>query len=98
MGYLREEPVGVIQMGPAPGWISLACIRPDCRKRGFGAQLIGQAVQYAREQGARTLSAAAESSGEFFGDYGFSPVGKTEDGRTVFEKDIRYDPEFLSEP
>lgn len=100
IGYLREEPVGLVQMGPEPGWISLACIRADQRKRGFGVQLIGQAVQLTRGQGGNRLSVALRPGNgtmDFFGDYGFHSVGVTEDGRKILEKDISFDPEFLGE-
>ena len=36
------------------------------------------------------------SAEEFFRGHGFLPTGKAEDGRTVFTKDIRFDPEILS--
>lgn len=55
VGYLEGEPVGLVQLGPENGWISLACIRADCRKRGFGVQLIGQAVQVTRARGGERL-------------------------------------------
>ena len=100
VGYLREEPVGVVQLGPEPGWISLLCIRADCRKRGFGAQLIGQAVQHTRPLGGGQLIAALaedHAAHSFFSDYGFRPAGTLEDGRTRLEKDIRFVPEFLGE-
>ena len=99
-GYLGEEPVGLVQIGPEPGWISLACIREDCRKRGFGVQLIGQAVLLARQAGGEKLSVLlGPDSGarDFFADYGFGPVGDSTDGRTVFEKNIAFIPEFLGE-
>ena len=99
-GYLGEEPVGLVQVGPEPGWISLACIREDCRKRGFGVQLIGQAVLLARQAGGEKLSVLlGQGSGarDFFADYGFGPVGDSTDGRTVFEKNIAFIPEFLGE-
>ena len=99
-GYLGEEPVGLVQVGPEPGWISLACIREDCRKRGFGVQLIGQAVLLARQAGGEKLSVLlGQDSGarDFFADYGFGPVGDSTDGRTVFEKNIAFIPEFLGE-
>ena len=98
VGYLQEEPVGLVQLGPENGWISLACIREDCRKRGFGVQLIGQAVQHVRPLGGQTLRVALpEGSGArtFFMDYGFVPAEKTPEGREVLEKDIRFRPEFL---
>ena len=99
-GYLGEEPVGLVQVGPEPGWISLACIREDCRKRGFGVQLIGQAVLLARQAGGEKLTVLlAPDSGarDFFTDYGFAPAGTSADGRTVFEKNIALIPEFLGE-
>lgn len=97
VGYLDREPVGLIQLGPETGWISLACIRADCRKRGFGTQLIGQAVQHTRARGGERLSAAAAGGGaeRFFLDQGFAPAGTAEDGRAVLEKNIAYDPQFL---
>ena len=92
--------MGLVQVGPEPGWISLACIREDCRKRGFGVQLIGQAVLLARQAGGEKLTVLlAPDSGarDFFTDYGFGPVGTSADGRTVFEKNIAFIPEFLGE-
>lgn len=98
VGYLEEAPAAVVQLGPEAGWISLACVRADLRKKGFGAQLIGQAVMHHRPRGAETLRAAvAEDSParEFFADYGFASVGRTEDGRLLLEKKIGFDPRFL---
>ncbi len=98
IGYLEEEPVAAVQMGAEPGWISLACVREDLRKKGFGAQLIGQAVMHARPLGAEALRAAVAADSparEFFADYGFAPVGTAKDGRVILEKNIRFDPRFL---
>ena len=98
VGYLREEPVGLVQFGPENGWISLACIREDCRKKGFGGQLIGQAVQYTRARGGERLYVSLPENSpaaQFFGDYGFAPAADAEDGRAVLEKDIGFDPEIL---
>ena len=100
VGYLGEEAVGLIQVGPEPGWISLACIREDCRKRGFGVQLIGQAVLLARQAGGEKLSVLLGQdsvSRDFFTDYGFSPAGDFADGRLLLEKNIAFIPEFLGE-
>lgn len=100
VGYLGEEPVGLVQFGPADGpagTVSLACVRRDCRKRGFGVQLIGQAVYHWRPLGAERLRAdlprdcAAE---RFLRDYGFTPAGEAGPGRTRWEKDIGLDPAF----
>lgn len=98
IGYLGEEPAAVVQLGPEAGWISLICVRADLRKKGYGAQLIGQAVMHHRPRGAEMLRAAvAESSPShtFFADYGFAPVERTEDGRILLEKNIGFDPRFL---
>lgn len=97
VAYRQEEPVGVIQTGPEAGWISLICIREDMRQRGYGVQLIGQAVYETRHLGGEILriSLQTESAARnFFGDYGFVPREKT-DGAVVWEKDIRFNPEFL---
>ena len=64
LGYLGEEPVGVLQLDAASGWISLLGIRPDCRRRGFGVQLIGQAVQQTRAAGGGKIFAALPENGE----------------------------------
>jgi probable phosphoglycerate mutase len=99
VGCRQDEPVGVVQFGPEAGWLSLACIRADCRKRGFGVQLIGQAVLWARSQKADFLrivlppSAPAQA---FFTECGFAPAD-TADGRTIWAKDIRFDPEILGD-
>ena len=99
VGYLDEEPVGLVQMGPETGWISLACIRKDCRRRGFGVQLIGQAVQLTRPRGGEALYVALRPNHparNFFADYGFRDSG-TVNGRMILEKNIAFDPEFLGE-
>jgi len=98
IGYLDETPVGVVQLGPENGWISLVCIREDRRKHGYGAQLIGQAVMHWRPRGVEALRAAVAADSpalDFFADYGFARVDTTADGRVVLEKDIRFDPRFL---
>ena len=93
VGFRQEEFVGVVQMLPEEGWLSLVCVKEIVRKKGFGAQLIGQAVLASRLAGSDVLRTARGSGEKFFADYGFAPV---EDG-TVLEKHIAFDPEFLSE-
>lgn len=99
VGYLGEEPVGLVQFGREPGEIALACVRRDCRRRGFGVQLIGQAVYHWRPLGADRLwtrlpaGGAAES---FFRDCGFSPAGGAGADGDRWEKDIGFDPRFRS--
>ncbi len=96
-GFLKEEPVGLLRFIPETGRIVLAHIRSDCRKRGFGVQLIGQAVQYARSQGQESLSAAPPPSSparHFFLDCGFFPQGQTPEGRELLVKHIGFDPEI----
>ena len=99
LGFSRDKAVGLVQLGPETGWMSLACIQKEHRMRGFGVQLVGQAVQWTREMGGEELHIAlpeGSSAEEFFRGHGFLPTGKAEDGRTVFTKDIRFDPEILS--
>ena len=100
MGFRDEEPVGLVQVGPAPGWISLLAIRREYRGRGFGVQLIGQAVQLARGRGAQTVRIAPPEDAAartFLADYGFAPVETTAADRTVLEKDIAFRKEFLGD-
>nr|WP_326184693.1 histidine phosphatase family protein [uncultured Oscillibacter sp.] len=99
VAHLEEAPVGIVQLGPDLGWISLACVRRACRRRSFGVQLLGQAVQHTRRQGGDRLFIALAAGGaaeRFFRDYGFAPAGTAEDGRVVFQKEIGYEPEFLT--
>ena len=90
-------------MDPEEGRIGLVYVRPGCRKRGFGVQLIGQAVQHTRERGGERLTALLppESPARiFFLDCGFAP-GEREAAspdREPLEKHIGFDPEFLGEP
>jgi len=95
MAYLGEEPVGLLRVEPERGWISLLCIRPDCRGRGLGVQLIGQAAMSTRACGGTALSAALPASAPvraFLEDYGFHSAG---DG--TMRKEIGFLPEFLGD-
>ena len=98
-GYLGEEPVGLVRFGPTLGEIALICVRRDCRRRGFGVQLIGQAVYHWRPLGADRLrivlpeGCAAEG---FFGDYGFAPAEAAGPDGRLWVKDISFDPLFKS--
>ena len=61
---------------------------------------VSAAVLLARKAGGEKLSVLlGQDSGarDFFTDYGFAPAGTLEDGRTVFEKNIAFIPEFLGE-
>ena len=93
VGYLDETPVGLVQLGPETGWVSLACVEPACRDRGFGVQLLGQAVRLTREREGRELRlslAENASAAGFFREHGFRAAGGP-----VLVKDIGYDPEYL---
>ena len=95
VGYLQETPVGMLEVEPDSGWISRLYIQPDFRNRGFGGQMIGQAIQKTRSAGGGCLAAAApeeERAASFSRDYGFHPAGADR-----LEKDIAFLPEFLGE-
>ena len=104
-GFLDQEAVGLVGFCPErqaaenAGWISLFYIREPYRRRGYGVQLLGQAVAHYRPLGRRCLRIALtpEESARcpFFRDYGFVPAGRGEDGREILEKDISFDPAFL---
>lgn len=99
VGYLGEEPVGLVRFGPEKGEIALICVRQDCRKRGFGVQLIGQAVYHWRPLGADRLTAVLPggcAAERFFADCGFAPVEETGEGKTLWAKDIGFNPLFKS--
>lgn len=100
IGYRAGEPVGLVQFGRETGRITLLGIRKDFRKQGFGAQLVGQAVQYWRPQGVETLRMILPEEGAnlpFYEDYGFFVSGNTADGWRILEKRIGFDPEFVGE-
>lgn len=93
-GFLKDEPTGLLQMDPAAGRILLAYVRSGCRKRGFGVQLIGQAVQHTRALGGEELSVLLERKSPalpFFLDCGFVLQG-SENGRARLVKPIGFDP------
>ena len=97
IGWSWDTPVGVVQLGPEAGQIATMCILPEYRNKGFGGQLIGQAVQWTRNLGGDFLSITLPEgnvSADFLMDYGFRPA--EEDSRLLI-KDIRFLPEFLSE-
>ena len=98
VGFLQEEPAGLLQMGAAPGQIALVYVREDLRKRGFGVQLIGQAVQRTREADCGTLWAALSGDSAarpFFLDSGFVPTDRTAEGWERLEKSIALDPSIF---
>ena len=94
-GLLGEEAVGLLHMSPETGRISLAYIRPDCRRRGLGVQLLGQAVRHTRERGGEELSAAASPGGPggaFLRDCGFVPHDGGPEEAVLWRKRIGFDP------
>jgi len=57
-------------------------------------------VQWTLTQGGdRLYLAVSDAYGvqNFLADYGFAASGTTEDGRTIYEKNIRFIPEFLGD-
>ena len=99
-GYLNGTPVGAVafddvrEAAEGCGWIPLLAVAEPWRRRGYGVQLIGQAVMHYRPLGRDWLRLPApetEAAERFCREFGFSPA---DDGR-AWEKDIGYDPEFL---
>ena len=99
-GYLNGTPVGAVafdegrEAAEGCGWIPLLAVAEPWRRRGYGVQLIGQAVMHYRPMGRDRLGLPApetEAAAGFYREFGFSPAA---DG-PAWEKDIGYDPEFL---
>ena len=99
-GYLNGTPVGAVafddvrEAAEGCGWIPLLAVAEPWRRRGYGVQLIGQAVMHYRPLGRDRLRLPApetEAAERFCREFGFSPA---DDGR-AWEKDIGYDSEFL---
>jgi probable phosphoglycerate mutase len=91
VGFVNYEPAGFLQMGMEPGLITLLCTHPGCRGAGLGAQLIGQAVEAVRAQGAESLRIALPKKNpyrDFFSEHGFVSVGETDEYRLLLEKKI----------
>ena len=92
--------VGLVRFAPdreagrGRGWVDLFWIEESSRRKGYGTQLLGQAVAYYRPLGRTFLRTAGPAELPFFRRRGFAPA-EGESG--VLEKDIGYDPEFLGE-
>lgn len=101
VGYLLDgRAVGLVRFDPdreaerGRGWVDLFWIAEGSRRRGYGTQLLGQAVMYYRPLGRDDLRTAAPAEMPFFSRRGFAPV-EGEDG--ILEKNIGCDPEFLGD-
>ena len=84
--YLEDEEVGRLELGVDGdgGRIERIRVEPGFRRRGYGVQLIGQAVSVCRKHGGGKLQApATDDSAEFFIKHGFKRVSDA-----VMEKDI----------
>lgn len=89
--YLGDEPAGLVQFDPQNGWIFILYLREKYRRKAMGIQLIGQAVVRTRANGGGSVSVAAPpTAAPFFAACGFAPRETCGDGRTVWEKDIRF--------
>lgn len=89
--YLEEEPVGVIAVACAPEGLRITDYHIDPAQRGhrYGAQLMGQAVQYARARGLEqvVLTCTADLAG-YFAQFGFVRTGES-NGQVDLAMDIR---------
>lgn len=91
--YQGDTPVGLLQLGPDPGWIPLIYVREQYRERGYGIQILGQAVQQTRRSnGDRLYVLPTEVSTSFFREHGFLPTSETAGDRRVWTKDITFPP------
>ena len=100
VGYLDGTPVGAVVFDDSReadrgcGWISLLAVAEPWRRRGYGVQLIGQAVLHYRPRGRDRLRLpppVTEAAAGFYREFGFAPVPEGD----AWEKNIGYDPEFL---
>ena len=94
-GFLGDAPVGLLQLDPDTGLVVLVRVHPDFRRRGYGVQLIGQAVQHTRARGGENLFAALppdHPARPFFLDCGFTPQEEAPGDRTLWQKYIGFDP------
>lgn len=103
LGFLGEKPISIVQFHPEKepnyGWISLYCVKKAYRNRGYGAQLLGQSVNYYRRSGIDFLRIAlskGDPAKNTFRKLGFTPMSMTQSGRRIWEKSIAMVPEYLS--
>ena len=94
---LDNEPAGILELDTGresdqnAGWISQIYIKPEFQRRGFGVQLIGQAVSIYRKLHRGTLRMEVEPDSppaRFCVKYDFSDSGKSGSLR-LMEKNIR---------
>ena len=72
---LDDEVVGKVAMAQEPGRVRITAyeVLPAMRGRGYGVQLLGQAVQYARSQDRETLVLnCSQALAGYFAQYGFT--------------------------
>ena len=83
-GYLDGTPVGAVAFDDGResergcGWIPLLAVAEPWRRRGYGVQLIGQAVMHYRPMGRDRLrlpTPETEAAAGFYREFGFSPGG-----------------------
>ena len=103
LGIRGEEAVGVAALSPelgaaqGEGWLGALWVRPEHRCCGYGAQLLGQAVQRYRRLGRETLCAAVEEDNgtalAFLRSHGFRQSNLLlADGRVLLRKEIAVRP------
>lgn len=101
VGYLKNTPVGLIQLSPhrdahkGVGYIPFIYLREEFRHKGLGIQFIGHAVSFYRKLGRKKLQLSVAPTNNhaiaFYEKFGFSAVGKNKGrfGRLILmEKDI----------
>ena len=94
VGYcLDGTPVGAVVFGrgreASSGWVPFLAVEPDRRRRGYGVQLLGQAVLHCRGEGRDRLRVAppeSEAARRFFRENGFAPAGDGPDA--PWERDV----------
>ena len=107
VGYLQETPVGLVAFDQEReresrcGWITWLAVRESWRGRGYGVQLLGQAVMHYRPLGRDRLRielpADDETAERFCREYGFVSIAGKSGDRKTWEKNIGYQAEFLGE-
>lgn len=86
----QDEAIGLLQLatlqGAADGvgHIPFLYLRPDCRGRGMGVQLLGQAVSVYRDMGRKRLRLLCDpengTAQRFYGRHGFEKTGQAPGG------------------
>ena len=104
---LEGKEVGLLQLDTdcgadrGEGWISACMMLPQWQRKGYGIQLLGQAVKYYRPLGRKKLCVSLDAENgqarRFAVRYGFRETAGTDANSLIYEKNIEYPASYTGE-